>query len=92
MAKETTGKTSNVKARSSRRKTGQVNTLKAGSRSTAKSSKGNSTCLAQAPVLTQELIAKRAKKIWQDRGCIPGFDEQNWHEAERPLKAELEIH
>lgn len=92
MAKQTTSKTSNNKAQSSRRKTGRVNTSKAVSRKTSKSPAGSSTCLAPPPMLTQELIADRAKKIWQDRGCVPGFDEQNWHEAERQLKTEFELH
>jgi hypothetical protein len=42
-------------------------------------------------MLTHEQIAERAKKIWQDRGCVPGFDEQNWYEAETQLKMELEV-
>jgi len=42
-------------------------------------------------VLTHEQIAERAKQIWQQRGCKPGEDEQNWLEAEAQLKAELDI-
>jgi hypothetical protein len=40
---------------------------------------------------THEQIAERAKMIWQQRGCIPGEDEQNWYEAETQLKAEMHI-
>jgi len=91
MAKGTNSKTSNNKVRSGRRKTGQVNTSKASSRNTSKPSAGSSTHSVQAPTLTHEQIAERAKKIWQDRGCVPGFDEQNWYEAETQLKMELEV-
>ena len=84
MAKETTSKTSNNKVRSGRRKTGQVNT--------SKLSTGSSTRSVQAPVLTHEQISERAKAIWQDRECVSGLDEQNWHEAETQLKTELGIH
>lgn len=39
--------------------------------------------------LSHEQIAERAKAIWLASGCIPGRDEQNWHEAEAQLRAEL---
>jgi hypothetical protein len=39
--------------------------------------------------LTQEQIAERAYLIWENRGCTPGEDEQNWIEAEKQLKTEL---
>jgi len=89
MAKEKTSKTSNSKVRSGHRKAGQVNRLKAGSQHTSKPSATN---LVEAHMLTHEQIAERAKKIWQDRGCVPGFDEQNWYEAEMQLKEELGVH
>lgn len=41
--------------------------------------------------LTHEQIAKRAEAIWHKRGCPAGQDEQNWHEAEAQLRAELGI-
>jgi hypothetical protein len=41
--------------------------------------------------LTHAQIAERAWAIWQDKGCQPGQDEQNWREAEAQLKAELRI-
>jgi hypothetical protein len=44
----------------------------------------------QAVVLTHDLIAKRAWALWRERGCLPGQAEQNWHEAESLLRAELE--
>ena len=84
MINKTVSKTPNNKVRAGRRKTGQVNT--------SKPPTGSSTGLAQAPVPTYEQIAERAKKIWQSRGCTSGFDEQNWHDAERQLKTELEVH
>lgn len=40
-------------------------------------------------VLPHEHIAERAKAIWLASGCVPGRDEQNWHEAEAQLRAEL---
>jgi hypothetical protein len=42
-------------------------------------------------VLTHELIAERARQIWQQRGCRAGEDERNWIEAETQLRAELDI-
>ena len=39
--------------------------------------------------LTHEQVAARAKAIWLASGCRPGRDEQNWHEAEAQLQAEL---
>ena len=47
--------------------------------------------LDEAPALTQERIAERARALWQQRGCRPGEDERNWHEAEAQLKRELGI-
>jgi uncharacterized protein (TIGR02271 family) len=33
--------------------------------------------------ITHEQIAKRAFEIWQQRGCPPGTEQENWLEAER---------
>jgi Protein of unknown function (DUF2934) len=33
----------------------------------------------------QEAIARLAYAIWQDRGCPPGTDVEDWLEAERQL-------
>jgi len=38
---------------------------------------------------THEQIAERARTIWLEQGCLAGQDEQNWHDAEAQLKAEL---
>ena len=40
---------------------------------------------------THEQIAQRAEAIWHKRGRPTGQDEQNWHEAEAQLRAELGI-
>ncbi|HEX7008661.1 MAG TPA: DUF2934 domain-containing protein [Phycisphaeraceae bacterium] len=37
--------------------------------------------------LTHEEIARRAYEIWLAKGKPIGQDEQNWHEAERELRA-----
>jgi hypothetical protein len=42
----------------------------------------------QATVLTHDLIAERARTIWQERGCSPDRNEENWREAEAQLKTE----
>lgn len=89
MAKGTISKTSNKKVQSGRRKAGQVGRSKASSQYTSKPS---DTSSEQSPMLMHEQIAERAKKIWRDRGCVPGFDEQNWYEAETQLKMELKVH
>jgi hypothetical protein len=44
-----------------------------------------------AVVLTHDLIAERARTIWQERGCLPDRDEENWREAEAQLKTERGI-
>lgn len=44
-----------------------------------------------AVTLTHDQIAQRAQAIWQQKGCQPGQDEQNWSEAEAQLKTELGI-
>jgi hypothetical protein len=43
----------------------------------------------QAVVLTQDLIAERARTIWLERGSALGHDEENWREAEAQLKTEM---
>ena len=43
------------------------------------------------PTVSYDQIAQRAENIWRKRGCAPGQDEQNWHEAEAQLKDELGI-
>jgi hypothetical protein len=45
----------------------------------------------QAVALSHDLIAERAQAIWRKRGCRPGQAEQNWHEAESQLRAELGV-
>lgn len=45
---------------------------------------------APAIRLTKDQIAQRAWAIWQAKGCSPGQDEQNWHEAEVQLRTELD--
>jgi hypothetical protein len=37
---------------------------------------------------THEEIARRAKHLWQDRGCPQGQDERIWLEAEKQLTSE----
>ena len=45
----------------------------------------------QAVVLTHDLIAERARTIWQEHGCSLAQDEDNWREAEAQLKTELGV-
>jgi len=47
------------------------------------------SAITPAATPTYEQIAQRAEHIWRQGGCLPGRDEQNWHEAEAQLKAEL---
>ncbi len=42
-----------------------------------------------APVLTHQMIAERAYRVYEQSGYIPGRDHWNWQEAERQLCAEL---
>jgi hypothetical protein len=50
-----------------------------------------STAVATRPCAspTQEQIAERAKSIWMKSGRLPGRDKENWLEAERQLRAEM---
>jgi len=41
------------------------------------------------PRSDHELIAQRARAIWQAKGCPAGHDEENWLEAEAQLSNEL---
>ncbi len=47
--------------------------------------KGGSTT---APALSAELIAQRAREIWQRQGCPEGRDFENWLAAEKELREE----
>ena len=47
---------------------------------------------AERPSPTQQQIEERAREIWRASGCVPGRDEENWHEAETQLKKELSKH
>ncbi len=81
MAKKATRSTTNKTAKAKQKKS----TPKA-----AGAAKGNNKPAAKpAPTLAYEQIAARAEAIWREKGCPPGQDEQNWHEAERQLKNEL---
>lgn len=40
------------------------------------------------PVQT-EIIAERAFRLFETRGCVHGYDVQDWLEAERQLSEEL---
>ncbi|HZJ55191.1 MAG TPA: DUF2934 domain-containing protein, partial [Myxococcaceae bacterium] len=42
---------------------------------------------ATRPLPTREQIAARAYEIWQQSGCVPGRDAENWAQAERELSA-----
>lgn len=45
----------------------------------------------QSVVLTHDLIAERARRIWLKHGCSPDQDEKNWRDAEAQLKTELGV-
>jgi hypothetical protein len=61
----------------------------------ATNTKGSERKTTKAPqpqaMLSHEQIAQRAEVIWQQKGCPPDQDEQNWKEAEDQLKSELGI-
>ena len=40
------------------------------------------------PHISQETIAKRAYEKYVARGCEPGFEQQDWYEAEQELLGE----
>jgi len=47
--------------------------------------------VTSSKTVSHEDIARRAKEIWQAKGCPPGCDQQNWCEAEAQLKKERGI-
>jgi hypothetical protein len=51
---------------------------------------GETTATATLTAPTHEQVARRAREIWEQRGCPPGQDEQIWLEAEMQLKREAE--
>jgi len=89
MIKKILGGKTNTKTKCG--KMGRVTDSKHGSYETAKQQEIGPTKSNPVPELTHDAIAKRAREIWQARGCLPGYDEQNWLEAEAQLKAELGI-
>lgn len=93
MAKSNFYKKSNKGVQSDKRNSVRSNAKKIRSvnesENPAYSSKTSQT--GTATLLTHEVIAERAWNIWQNRGCIPGEDEQNWYEAENQLKSEFDI-
>jgi hypothetical protein len=40
---------------------------------------------------SQELIASRAYEIWQHRGRMHGFDQQDWFLAEQEFRQSLKV-
>lgn len=57
---------------------------------TAISSKVESTAKSAAPIeISHDAIAKRAYEIYASRGYAPGNPNEDWHEAERQLRAGL---
>jgi DUF2934 family protein len=72
---------------------GKVVALGTTGKPNAKATPTGSTSKSARPAAgpTHAQIAKRAEVIWQKRGRVTGQDEQNWHEAEAQLKAELGI-
>jgi hypothetical protein len=62
-------------------------------KSAAKSSTATNVRVSSAILsLSHDQIARRAKAIWQAKGCPQGQDQQNWLEAEKQLHAELRSH
>lgn len=45
---------------------------------------------ANGPLLDHEQVANRAYGLWEARGKPDGTDREDWFEAERRLRAELE--
>lgn len=48
-----------------------------------------SQATSSSPQPTNDQIAERARRIWQERGSPAGRDLEHWFEAERQLKTEL---
>lgn len=48
------------------------------------------TVSTQEPHVTEDEIAVCAYRLWNERGCPIGSDQEDWFEAERQLKGQRE--
>ena len=55
------------------------------------SGESNSSADLLFVVPTHEQIAKRAYELWLSRGCPDNFELENWCDAERALRYELNL-
>ena len=46
----------------------------------------NEVVLPAFIIVAEDDIARRAYRIYVDRGCVDGFDREDWVRAERELK------
>lgn len=58
-------------------------------KSKTRKTSGSRKSRADHSILTDELIAERAWKIWDRRGRVSGNDEDNWFEAIDQLREEM---
>lgn len=94
MARGKRGKGSTAETMTGKSKSGGkvVPLVTTGKRNTKATPTGSTSKSARpAAIPTHKQIAERAETIWRKRGCVAGQDEQNWHEAEAQLRAELGI-
>lgn len=89
--KKSTKKKTSKKAKTSEKTTRKVIKKSTGKKKVTKQAKstGKKTGKKKAPVLTHQMIADRAYRVYEQSGYIPGRDHYNWQEAERQLRIEL---
>jgi hypothetical protein len=46
----------------------------------------------EVPKISYEQISKRAYQLWEARGCIHGYHEEDWLRAEKELLEKRENH
>jgi len=45
-----------------------------------------------APEISYEQISERAYQLWEARGCVHGYHEEDWFQAEKELLEKTENH
>jgi len=91
MARKSTSERTTTMVRSGSKKGGRVTYLKPTIQGTSQQPPTSLTQTSRVSRPSYEEIAKRAKEIWQAKGCPSGCDQQNWCEAEAQLKKECGI-
>lgn len=88
-AKEGSDKPQPKTTKAASKKTSAKKTAKKAAKKTANTSGGKAAGRSKRtpPAPTTEQIAQRAYQLYLERGCVDGYAEQDWKQAERELQA-----